>query len=50
MVGVNDRETAVAALVKDFVSLLFRNHRLTLVRGIALAYIALYRKETAYVV
>lgn len=43
--GVNDRETAVAALVKDFVSLLFRNHRLTLVRGIALAYIALYRKR-----
>lgn len=35
----------VSSLIEDFVKLLFKNRRLTLVRGVALAYISLYRKK-----
>lgn len=43
--NVEDNQPGVDALVGDFMKLLIKNRRLTLVRGVALAYISLYRKK-----
>ena len=42
---VDDNQLGVDSIVGDFMKLLFKNRRLDLVRGVALAYISLYRKK-----